>query len=216
MESYNHELFIKSTMIEDLNKAISESYYDLEGNCLYEHFTTFVEFEKGFLWDNKNILRENLFKIAKRCETGLEVGFNGGHSAAIYFFAKPQLKLLTFDICHHGYTIPCVNVLKNKYNCNIELVVGSSQDTIPYYKPSIKYDFIHIDGCHIETIVESDLVNCKKFAHEKTYLIMDDISMPPIKNVVDKYISKGELIEIDYEKENLEKNYFHRIYRYVL
>lgn len=215
MENYNHDAIINSQMVHDLNTTVISSRYDLEGNCFYKHFSGFVEFEKGEMWDNKNILRENLFKIAKKSVTGLEIGFNGGHSASIFFFANPELILLTFDICHHGYTIPCANLLREKYKCHIELVAGSSPETIPKYSPRYKYDFIHIDGCHLDYIFEMDLVNCKKFADENTYVIVDDINMPPIKNMVDKYIAKGELIEIDYHKENLQENIFHKIYRYV-
>ena len=217
MENYNHNEIINSDMVSDLNKTVIASRYELEGNCFYKHFSGFVEFEQGE-WNEKNILRENLFKIAKKSRTGIEIGFNGGHSAAIFFHANPQLKLLTFDICHHGYTIPCANILRAKYNFNIELIIGSSVNTIPNYMyiPKNKYDFIHIDGCHIDNIFESDLVNCKKFAHENTYVIVDDINMPPIKNVVDKYISRGELVEIDYDAEKLQKNTFHNIYRYII
>lgn len=215
MEHYNHESFINSSMVSDLNNAVVQSRYDLEGNCLYKHFSNFVEFE-GSEWDSKLILRQNLFKIAKRCKNGIEIGFNAGHSAAIYFTANPQLYLLSFDICHHGYTIPCASILGNKYNCNIELVIGNSLKTLPDYEVTEKYDFIHIDGGHGEHMVESDLIHSKKFAHKNSYLIIDDINMPHIEKVVEKYISKGEIVEIDYEEENLKKNFWHKIYYFVI
>jgi hypothetical protein len=126
------------------------------------------------------------------------------------------LKLLSFDICQHEYTLPCALILANKYNCNILLIIGDSLETLPNYQVTDKYDFIHIDGSHGLGIAESDLINCKKFAHEKTYLIIDDINMPHIENIVNKYVFKGELIEIDYEKEKLEKNIFHKIYHYLV
>lgn len=216
MEQYDHNVFINSQIIYDINNAIRETNYDLEGNCLYEHCSNFTEFPPGFYWDNKNTLRENFFKIAKRSKNGVEVGFNGGHSAAVYFYGNPSLKLLAFDICHHAYTIPCAVVLKEKYKYNIDLIVGNSLQTLPIYQDGEKYDFIHIDGGHGAHIAENDLVNCRKFAHENTYLIIDDINMPQIENVIDRYVAEGKLVEINYEKEGLGITHFHKIYRYVL
>jgi hypothetical protein len=215
MENYSYKSFINCSMLDDLNNIVIESKCYLEGNCLYKHLTNFAEYE-GFEWENKDILRKNLFKVAKRCKNGLEIGFNAGHSAAIYFNANPLLKLLTFDICQHEYTLPCVLELVNKYNCNILLIIGDSLETLRDYQVTHKYDFIHIDGSHGVDLFESDLINSKKFAHEKTYVIIDDINIPHIENIVGKYIYKGEIVEIDYDKENLEKNYFHRIYHYVV
>lgn len=212
--NYHHETFLKSSVLNLLNYTIKNTREPLEGNCLYKHLSAFEEFEPGHRYQNKQYLRENLYDIAKKSRNGMEVGFNGGHSAAIYFFSNPSMKLLSFDICSHRYTEPCLNVLKNNFHFHIEFVKGDSTITIPKYNVNEKYDFIHIDGGHGHNVAELDLKNCKKFAHEKTLLIFDDANAPQIEKILNHYVSLGFIQEIDYGKEQLRPCFFHRIFRY--
>jgi predicted O-methyltransferase YrrM len=212
--NYHHETFLQSSVVKTLNDTIRKTGEPLEGNCLYKHLSAFEEFEPGHRYENKQYLRENLFDIAKKSKNGMEVGFNGGHSAAIYFFANPLLKFLSFDICSHRYTEPCLNVLKNDFHYDIEFIKGDSTVTVPVYDVKDKYDFIHIDGGHGHNIAELDLKNCKKFADEHTLLVFDDANAPHIEHLLNTYVSTGFIQEINYAEEGLRPCFFHRIFRY--
>ena len=77
----------------------------------------------------------------------MEVGFNGGHSAAITLSAteagkfsnyasermseEVEIHLTAFDICDHIYTRPNADVLMAKYPNRFNLVCGDSQQTLP-------------------------------------------------------------------------------------
>ena len=50
--------------------------------------------------DNKENLRYNIFTLCKNRHSILEVGFNGGHSVALYTYSNPNILIKTFDICH--------------------------------------------------------------------------------------------------------------------
>ena len=96
--TYNLSHIIKSEIVIAINKIVKESKEPLEGNCLYQNQSNFILHE-----DNKEKLRMNLFNLAKEKNNIIEVGFNAGHSAAIYFLANPKVKLLVFDILYHSY-----------------------------------------------------------------------------------------------------------------
>lgn len=208
----NDNIFKNSDDIKNLNKIIKESNEILEGNCLYKNKSNFEDFEEGHRYNNKLILRNNLFKLAKISKNIIEIGLNGGHSAALYFYANPSVKLLSFDICYHKYVEPVANYLNNKYN--LEFIKGDSIIKVPEYKNNITYDMIHIDGGHGDICALNDLLNCKKFANKSTFLVFDDSNAPSIKKILDEKVNENFIKEIDYEKLGLDVCYFHRIFNY--
>jgi predicted O-methyltransferase YrrM len=200
--------------IQNINNIILNHTNKVEGNCLYKHLSNFEEFEEGMRYDNKLILRKNLHDIAKNVKNIIEIGLNGGHSAAIFFLANPELKFLSFDICEHKYVEDIANYYKSKYN--FEFVKGDSLIKVKEYINDIKYDVIHIDGGHHEICVRNDLINCKKFAHENTLMIFDDSNATHIENILNEFCENNFIKEIDYSIFSLRKCYFHRIFKYNL
>ena len=212
---YDDNAFRNSEDIKKINEIIQKIGEPLEGNCLYRHNSKkFEDFEPGHRYNNKAILRKNLWKIAQKSKNVLEVGFNGGHSACLYFFAKPTLKLLSFDICSHKYTEPVVSFLKTKYD--LEFVKGNSLSTVPKHDATNKFDMIHIDGGHGHQCALNDLLNCKKFAHDNTILVFDDCQHKPINTILENHIKTGLIKEVNYSDLDLEKCFFHRIFKYTI
>ena len=205
--TYNLSHIIKSDIVIALNKIVKESKEPLEGNCLYQNQSNFILHE-----DNKENLRMNLFNLAKEKNNIIEVGFNAGHSAAIYFLANPKVKLLAFDILYHSYTERCFNYLDQYFD--IKLVKGDSTLTLKKYKSSHKFDIIHIDGGHDTKVLYKDIINCRRFSHKNSLLIVDDAYSNGIKNLIEKLIMIGCLREINYLKNGLYKTKYHRIFYY--
>ena len=185
----------------------------IEGNCIYTHKSNLKPYGHGNC-DIKLTLRKNLYILAKNAENLVEIGLNGGHSIAVFFLANPNLKVLSFDICEHNYVENIADYYKNKYN--FEFVKGNSLTTVKSYDSDKKYDVIHIDGGHDIECVENDLINCKKFAHEKSFLIFDDSHAPHIQRVLNVFCEKNFITEVNYTEHHLEKCHFHRIFRYIL
>jgi tRNA pseudouridine38-40 synthase len=126
--------------------------------------------------------RRNLSKMAAGAHTILEIGFNAGHSCALFWVANPRVKsVLAFDIGCHSYVEPCHQMLVEA-GLRIELVLGDSRQSVParaQQDPATKYDLIHIDGGHILDVPACDLLNCGKFAHRSTLVIVDDTGNLP-------------------------------------
>jgi hypothetical protein len=197
--------------IKNINNIIKEHTNKIEGCCLYQHKSNFLPFEEGKRYDNKLILRNNIFNIAKDAKSLLEIGLNGGHSMAIFLLSNPNLEVLSFDICEHKYVKDVANYFKEKYNFNF--VEGNSLITVKEYNTDKKYDIIHIDGGHAENCVKNDLINCKQFAHKDTLLIFDDTNDHSIANILNEHCQRNFIKEIDYSG-NLSKCFFHRIFKY--
>jgi predicted O-methyltransferase YrrM len=203
--------------IQNINKIVRKYTNRIEGNCLYRHRSDLKEFEKGTRYDNKLILRQNIYKIAAsttNVKNVLEIGLNGGHSMAIFFLANPNLNILSFDICEHKYVEEVATYFKDRYN--FTFVKGDSLTTVKNYESDVKYDVIHIDGGHYETNVRNDLINCKKFAHENTLMIFDDSNAKHIGDILDEYCKSGIIEEINYRQLGIKKCYFHRIFKYCI
>ncbi len=104
----------------------------------------------------------------------LEIGFNAGHSADLFLNSNNQSKVLSFDIGEHDYVKVAKEYIDKTYPNRHTLVLGDSTRTIPTYTCEEKYDLIFIDGGHSYEVARADLLNCKRFAHKDTIVIMDD------------------------------------------
>jgi hypothetical protein len=205
---FNLNNFLKSKIIVDINKIISSFNVPIEGSCLYENNTSF----KFRINTDVDILRNNLYRLAEISNNILEIGFNGGHSAALYLYANKDIQILSFDICFHKYTLPIVDYLKK--NNNLKFIKGDSLIEVPKYNSEIKYDVIHIDGGHGIKCAKNDLINCKKFASKNTFLVFDDSNDLVISKLLNEYITNNFIKEINYEKYGLKSCFYHKIFNY--
>ena len=92
-------------------------------------------------------------KLSARSGSGVkicEVGFNAGHSTALWMFANPSATVETFDIFDNDTQRPMVrnlNLLQARFPDRIRAHVGSSLSTIPRI-PIIEphCDLVHVMG----------------------------------------------------------------------
>ncbi len=209
--TYNFEYFSKLPLIKELDLIIKGTGEKLEGNCLYQHLSNF-----NYHRDNKEDLRRNIFSLCQNKKNILEVGFNGGHSVALYTYSNPNITIKSFDICSHTYTEKCADYIRESTDFNLELIKGDSQETLKTYNSNEKFDIIHIDGGHGYNPAKSDLHECKKFAHKDTLLIFDDSYAEMISKLLEEEL-KNELIkEVNYKSLNLITTKYHRIFYYNL
>ena len=113
MSQYSLKELCNSRDVAHLNQIIRRTSEKMEGNILYRHHSDF----KLHL-ENKETARWNLFEIAKSSRRILEIGFNGGHSAALYFYANPTVHLVAFDLCSDTYTELC-QFYKDHGHCRV-------------------------------------------------------------------------------------------------
>lgn len=210
MSIYNFDEFSNLPIIKELDDIIKSTNEKIEGNCLYENRSYF-----NYHRDNKESLRKNIFALCKKNKSILEVGFNGGHSVALYLYSNPKIKIKTFDICFHRYTEKCANHLKSNYDYDFELIKGDSLHTLKEYNNDTKFDLIHIDGGHGYDVAKNDLLECKKFRHKNTLIIFDDAYGKHIQIMLEEQLKKKFIKEVNYKKLKLEKTKYHRIFYYT-
>jgi len=106
-----------------------------------------------------------------------EIGFNAGHSAAIYLNANPQAKLYSFDIAQFKYTVGNLHLMKELFPDRFEFILGPSENAVPEFhqsRPDVKCDVISVDGDHSTEGTFADLVNMRKMASCRNWVLMDD------------------------------------------
>jgi predicted O-methyltransferase YrrM len=109
--------------------------------------------------------------------TILEVGFNAGHSSYIFLNARPDVRVVSFDLGEHRYVPAAKTFIDRKFPGRHELVLGDSKATVPRYQeayPDSRFDLAFIDGGHDYEVASSDLNNCRNLARGG-FVIMDDL-----------------------------------------
>ena len=142
--------------------------------------------------------QRNLFHLAQHAGKNakiLEIGFNAGHSVCLMLLANVTSKVVAFDLCEHRYAKPCVEVLRRFFGAHrLELVVGSSADTLPSYgkkNPDAQFDLLHVDGGHQYQQALRDLQNCRAIAGVTSIVVMDDTDLVGVNAAWEDFLAAG-------------------------
>jgi hypothetical protein len=157
-----------------------------------------------------------------RIKTICEIGFNAGHSAALWLLANPTAKVVMFDLFVHAYSRANENFLRtegHKYglqNVDQRLVTvnGSSLDTVPKFAkdfPDIKCDLLSVDGGHFDDVPLKDLQNMKLLANKDFNLVLVDDTNCDGTGCVDGRVShmvrQGILLAVTRVAETMEQGH---------
>jgi hypothetical protein len=200
-QNYKYKIFSINYLMEDILENLTHltTGENIEGNC----FTYHLKSKKAHELIPK---QNNLAKFSTLCNYILEIGFNAGHSAAIFLENNKNLKLHCIDIGEHKYVNKCYDYLKEKYGDRVELTIMNSKDLIKlgseYYK---KFDGIHVDGGHQNNLYIFDLLSCFRFMADKALVIIDDTQDKLINRFAD-YCENSVLFT--------ERNDFHQTLLY--
>jgi hypothetical protein len=91
----------------------------------------------------------------------------------VFLSTNPSLRLTSFDLGAHEYITVAKEYIDKTYPSRHTLILGDSAQTIPAHEQTT-YDLIFIDGGHEYENAKTDLLNCRRFAHKDTIVIMDD------------------------------------------
>ena len=147
--------------------TLAKFYNEKKISNFDEGFSQQVEEQTSFL---KNIVNNPSIKYV------MEIGFNGGHSSELFLSSNQNIEVVSFDIGEHSYVKLGKEFIDKTYPNRHQLIIGNSLETVPYYSNNVnkKFDVIFIDGGHIYDVAKGDIINCKKLAHDKSIVIMDD------------------------------------------
>jgi len=163
--------------LRNLNRIVMETGEFMEGNIFY--MGTYHPTDTLHQPFRDKRMHYAMFSLAN--DVVVEIGVNAGHSALLTLTANINVTYIGADICHHAYTIPCYQFLKNQYGNRMEFMAGDSADTIPRLfdkYPQIKprqIGFI-IDGGHSVEQAAKDVYNVLTLAKPGDQIMIDDVN----------------------------------------
>jgi predicted O-methyltransferase YrrM len=205
------------SICSDLEIIIQASGEPLEGNCVYYH-NTLTRFDqlKNKQTNLKTVALYNNRQGTKFCE----IGFNAGHSAALFMIHAPRAEYTFFDLGEHKYTKPCYEYLRSKFpETQTKMVCGDSRLTLPLWMQSCReqlgtFDVVHVDGGHNESCAVNDLAAAVMLARKGGIIIMDDTNDPMILECFERWERAGVLERI-HQLETPDTTYAHIVSRRV-
>jgi hypothetical protein len=106
-----------------------------------------------------------------------EVGFNAGHSTALWLSANPTATIDTFDLFNAhltGFMKPNLLFLQRLFPGRLTAHVGDSLRTIPSANLATPCDLVHVDGRHSYTNTRQDAINFMRTSRPSTLYLFDD------------------------------------------
>lgn len=112
-----------------------------------------------------------------------EVGFNGGHSAAVFLAAAgSEARYVSFDMFAYSYSRPARDLLDRLFPGQLSYHLGNSRVTLPNYLKEQKErglerpcDMFSVDGDHSYAGAKADLLNAINGTRVGGMLFMDDM-----------------------------------------
>ena len=127
------------------------------------------------------------FRVATNpaIKTVCEVGFNVGHSAALWLSAHPTLHVVSFDVFRleprlgGRYGVRTARALQRRFPGRLTWHMGNSHKSVPKWVTAERdsgrrCDLVHIDGLHSYTGVILDFLNLWPMCTQETVFLFDD------------------------------------------
>lgn len=124
-----------------------------------------------------------------------EVGFNAGHSTAIWLTSNPTAIVYSFDLFDRSWKKGATEILQRLFPNRLNLIRGSSVQSVPQWRVAneqVRCDLIHVDGMHSYMNVIADFLNLKLQASSDALYLFDDqcdpdgcrLDLIPVKGTV--------------------------------
>jgi len=227
IECTNQSVYIISNTLKELSEV-----FEGINNALLEYCPShgcMKEFEAGqqVLWGIAKIPEQvnYYFNVASLPSIKIicEIGFNAGHSTALYLKAAPNATIYNFDYYTIKYSPGALAYIKNIFGNRFNDIKGNSHKTIKEFTLKIKQqnpnfvcDLISVDGDHSEKGALEDMIDMKSLSNEDTILLIDDICEKcknPKANWLTgptaawkKLLQEGRVRQIDW----IDRNIYHR------
>tara|TARA_Y100001968_G_scaffold290966_1_gene295079 strand:+ start:78 stop:857 length:780 start_codon:yes stop_codon:yes gene_type:complete len=201
VDVYGNEGFTKDLfeVFKSLNEIVFKSGEEMWGNVCYERKKANTNFIDAFPEQKLSLIsrRRNIARIAPHIDSIIEIGFNAGHSAALWLMINEKINYYGIDIAKREYMKSCASFMANKFGERFNLFIGDSRTEMQEIDKKInqKIDLIHIDGGHTYEVADSDLLNSINISKKLNtkFILLDDTNVERIRTAANKYIIKGLL-----------------------
>eukprot|EP00747_Dinoflagellata_sp_TGD_P165540 gnl/TRDRNA2_/TRDRNA2_186932_c0_seq1.p1 gnl/TRDRNA2_/TRDRNA2_186932_c0~~gnl/TRDRNA2_/TRDRNA2_186932_c0_seq1.p1 ORF type:complete len:283 (-),score=55.79 gnl/TRDRNA2_/TRDRNA2_186932_c0_seq1:129-977(-) len=129
-----------------------------------------------------------------------EVGFNAGHSAAIFLNANPEAKLYSFDLGQFKYTLGNIQLMKDFFADRFEYTLGPSEESVPDFhrrRPDVQCDIVSVDGDHSTEGTFRDLQNFREMASCRNWVLMDDAGWSSTNKAWQRAKDEGIITQVE-------------------
>lgn len=135
-----------------------------------------------------------------------EIGFNAGHSSAAFLSARPDVRVVSFDLGLWDCVLHGKRAIDKLFPERHLLIIGDSTVSIPLMRnfleaPAGTLDLIFIDGGHYGDIPEKDLRNFLYHLAPGGFVIFDDYCSEfgegGVKAAWHKGIEEGIIVQVD-------------------
>ena len=180
-------------MTEELYQRWSNSdIKPMEGSCSKNQ----MEYFREFLQKHTSV------------KTVLEIGFNGGLSAATFLSSRPDIRVVSIDIGRCDYVLRAKHWIDKEFPDRHMLLIGNSLMAFPQLLsmfPSFSPDFIFIDGGHDAPVPLSDLTYGLELARPDTWICIDDIVewMVDIISAVNSAVNQQKMVVLDQKRDDI-------------
>lgn len=146
--------------MDEFETLQQKRYTIVEGSCSEEQRHFIINFCQT---QNPPILRV------------LEIGFNGGLSAAAFLGAHPDIHVVSFDLGEWPYVKDAKQLIDELFPGRHTLIIGDSTVTVPQFHSEQSFDLAFVDGGHHTPVPDKDIANCLPLLRGSNgYIIMDD------------------------------------------
>ncbi len=103
-----------------------------------------------------------------------EVGFNMGHSTALWLTANPTARVHSFDLLETRPGKAQAAFLRSRFRGRLHIKAGDSLSTIPRARIDPPCDLVHVDGRHNYLNTVTDALNFVRHSTGRTLYLFDD------------------------------------------
>jgi predicted O-methyltransferase YrrM len=131
---------------------------------------------EGYIMGAQVVALQNLLINNPEVKTVFEIGFNGGVSSAAFLAVRPDITVVSVDLGFHDYVLKAKTLIDRVYPGRHTLVIGDSTMAVPRLAGLLKapFDFLFIDGGHLEPVPRLDIENCRALCKPEGSLVCID------------------------------------------
>ena len=129
--------------------------------------------EGNISWGSHEAYLAALLRLQQPITRILEIGFNAGHSCALFAETFPDAVITSIDVPREAARLEPARALINSwYPGRHTFILENSVTAVPKLEGT--FDLILIDGSHDPFYPQMDLYNCRRVAHAGTVVLLDD------------------------------------------